>query len=155
MSEITTNEMTQDMNTIVQIGIVMPNMDDVKQGMREMFGLEPDSEGVNVYKDVMYRGQKQDAPAKVAFYNFFNVQLEFLVPFGDEDTVWSDYLNLGQYGLHHIRFDVEDNDALTEKFAKRGIERWMEGDSLVTPGKKFTYYDTLSKLGFVIEAVTK
>lgn len=126
-----------------------------KQGMREIFGLEPDSESVNVYKNVVYRGRKQDAPAKVAFYNFFNVQLEVLVPFGGEDTVWSDYLNLGQYGLHHIRFDVADNDVLTEKFAKRGIERWMEGDSLVTPGKKFTYYDTLSKLGFLIEAVTK
>lgn len=148
------NEMTQDMNTIVQIGIVMPNMDDVKQGMREMFGLEPDSEGDNYY-DVVYRGQKQKAPVKVAFYDFFNVQLEFLVPFGEEDTVWSDYLNLGQYGIHHIRFNVADNDVLTEKFAKRGIERWMEGDSIVTPGKKFTYYDTLSKLGFIIEAVTK
>lgn len=155
MSEIIINEMTQDMNTIVQIGIVVPNMDEAKRGMRDVFGLEPDSESVNVYKDVMYRGRRKDAPVKVAFYNIFNVQLEFLVPFGDEDTVWSDYLNLGQYGLHHIRFDVVDNDVLTEKFAKRGIERWMEGDSLVSPGKKFTYYDTLSKLGFLIEAVTK
>ena len=155
MSEIIINEMTQDMNTIVQIGIVVPNMDEAKRGMRDVFGLEPDSESVNVYKDVMYRGRRKDAPVKVAFYNIVNVQLEFLVPFGDEDTVWSDYLNLGQYGLHHIRFDVVDNDVLTEKFAKRGIERWMEGDSLVSPGKKFTYYDTLSKLGFLIEAVTK
>ena len=155
MGKIADLTMTDEFRQIVQIGIITTDMEKTKAGMLEVFGLAPDMEGDVVYKQVLYRGQTQDAPVRNAFYNFFNVQLEFLVPFGDEDTVWSDYLNLGQYGLHHIRFDVADNDELTKKFAKRGIERWMEGDSLVTPGKKFTYYDTLSKLGFVIEAVTK
>jgi len=148
------NEMTEIMNTIVQIGVVMPDMDSVIEGMREVFGLEPDV--VNDYEyDVRYRGVAQKAPAKIAFYNFFNVQLEFIIPVGEDTTVWSDYLNLGQYGLHHIRFDVADNDELTKRFAARNTEVWMEGDSLVSPGKKFTYYDTLSKIGFIIEAVTK
>ena len=30
----------------------------------------------------------------------------------------------------------------------------MEGESLVNPGKKFTYYDSIDKVGFIIEAVT-
>lgn len=154
MSEDVKNEMTEVMNTIVQIGIVMPNMDDVLQGMRDVFGLEPDSVQDYLY-NVRYRGNAQKAPACIAFYNFFNIQLEFIVPTGEDQTVWSDYLALGQYGLHHIRFDVPDNDELTQRFADRGMEIWMEGDSIVSPGKKFTYYDTLAKLGFIVEAVTK
>ena len=148
------NEITEIMNTIVQIGIVMPDMDKVIKGMRDTMGLEPDSVDDYVY-DARYRGNVQQAPAKIAFYNFFNVQLEFIVPTGDIDTVWSDYLKLGQYGLHHIRFDVPDNDDMTARLAKRGVVIWMEGDSIVTPGAKFTYYDTLDRLGFILEAVTK
>lgn len=154
MSENTANEMTEIMNTIVQLGIVMPDMDKVIEGMRETFGIEPDSVDDYLY-DVRYRGKEQKAPAKIAFYNFFNIQLEFIVPVGDDRTVWSDYLALGQYGLHHIRFDVPDNDELTRRFANRNTEIWMEGDSIVSPGKKFTYYDTLGKIGFIVEAVTK
>lgn len=154
MSVETNNEMTEVMNTIVQIGVVMPDMDEVVQGMRDVFGLEPDSVEDFLY-DVRYRGKEQKAPARIAFYNFFNIQLEFIVPVGEDTTVWSDYLALGQRGLHHIRFDVADNDELTKRFANRGVAVWMEGDSLVTPGKRFTYYDTLDKLGFIIEAVTK
>ena len=42
-----------------------------------------------------YRGKEQKAPASIAFYNFFNIQLEFIVPIGEDKTVWSDYLELG------------------------------------------------------------
>ena len=154
MSEVEKNEMTEVMNTIVQIGVVMPDMDEVVQGMRDVFGLESDSVKDYLY-NVRYRGKEQKAPACIAFYNFFNIQLEFIVPIGEDKTVWSDYLELGQRGLHHIRFDVPDNDELTRRFNNRGMDIWMEGDSIVSPGKKFTYYDTLAKLGFIVEAVTK
>ena len=74
---------------------------------------------------------------------------------GDTQTVWRDYLSKGQFGLHHIRFDVEDNDRITELMKERGIDIWMEGQSLINPNAKFTYYDSLDELGFVIEVVTK
>ncbi len=94
MSEVEKNEMTEVMNTIVQIGVVMPDMDEVVQGMRDVFGLEPDSVKDYLY-NVRYRGKEQKAPACIAFYNFFNIQLEFIVPIGEDKTVWSDYLELG------------------------------------------------------------
>lgn len=140
---------------IVQIGIIVPDIDKAMAGMLDLFGLEPESKGDVVYEKVLYRGEVRDAPVRNAFYNYFNMQLEFLQPIGDIDTVWSDFANAGQRGLHHIRFDIEDNQKVDELMAEKGISIWTEGESLVTPGVTFTYYDTVEALGFVVEAVTK
>ena len=95
------------------------------------------------------------APVLAAFYNFFNIQLELLQPVGDQATVWSDYVKMGQSGLHHIRFDVDDQDRANQLMAEKGIGIWMEGHSLINPASRFTYYDSLDKLGFIVEAVTR
>ena len=89
---------------IVQVGIVVDDMDKVKRGMKTIFGLDPSAESDNVYKKTWYKGDLIDAPVKAAFYNQFNVQLEFLQPVGYTDTIWHDYLNegydLGGHSLH-------------------------------------------------------
>lgn len=148
---------TDEFKEIVQIGFVVEDLEKTKQAMLDVFGLEPDFGGPSNYKGCIYKGSDEliDAPVLAAFYNFFNVQLEFLQPIGDQDTVWSDYLKLGQHGLHHIRFDVDDQDRADKLMADKGIGIWMEGQSLVNPKAKFTYYDSLDKLGFIVEAVTR
>lgn len=153
------NEMMHLLGDIVQVGIVIEDMEKAKAGMEKVFGLVPDSESDNIYKKTWYRGQIIDAPVKAAFYNAFNVQLEFLQPIGDTDTAWHDYLDEGfrQHGhaLHHLRFDVENNDEVTAALAKRGVTKYMEGRSLVDPSATFTYYDSTDVVGFIIECVTR
>ena len=153
------NEMMHLLGDIVQVGIVIEDMEKAKAGMEKVFGLVPDSESDNIYKKTWYRGQIIDAPVKAAFYNAFNVQLEFLQPIGDTDTAWHDYLDEGfrQHGhaLHHLRFDVENNDEVTAALAKRGVTKYMEGRSLVDPSATFTYYDSTDAVGFIIECVTR
>ncbi len=153
------NEMMELLGDIVQVGIVVEDMEKAKAGMEKVFGLVPDSEGDNIYKKTWYRGQIIDAPVKAAFYNAFNVQLEFLQPIGDTATAWHDYLDEGfrQHGhaLHHLRFDVENNDEATAALAKRGVTKYMEGKSLVDPSATFTYYDSTEAVGFIIECVTR
>ena len=153
------NEMMHLLGDIVQVGIVIEDMEQAKAGMEKVFGLVPDSESDNVYKKTWYRGQIIDAPVKAAFYNAFNVQLEFLQPIGDTDTAWHDYLDEGfrQHGhaLHHLRFDVENNDEATAALAKRGVTKYMEGRSLVDPSATFTYYDSTDAVGFIIECVSR
>ncbi len=153
------NEMMELLGDIVQVGIVVEDMEKAKAGMEKVFGLVPDSEGDNIYKKTWYRGQIIDAPVKAAFYNAFNVQLEFLQPIGDTPTAWHDYLDEGfrQHGhaLHHLRFDVENNDEATAALAKRGVTKYMEGKSLVDPSATFTYYDSTEAVGFIIECVTR
>lgn len=146
---------TDELRDIVQIGIVVEDMEKAKQGMLDVFGLEPDNEGDFVYKQCYYRGQTIEAPVRAAFYEFFNVQLEFLQPVGNQDTIWKDYLTMGMHGLHHIRFDVDNHDAVVKLMADKGIGVWQEGASLVNPAARFTYFDSMDKLGFIVEIVTR
>lgn len=155
MKEIGLSDVLHD---IVQVGIVVEDLGKAKAGMKQVFGMEPDAESHNVYKDTWYRGEVIDAPVDVAFYNGFNIQLEFLAPVGDSDTVWHDYLVEGPHhghSLHHLRFDVDDNDEVTRLMESVGVKKYMEGQSLVDPSARFTYYDSVDLVGFVIEVVTK
>lgn len=159
MSAENAKEMVELLGDITQVGIVIEDMEKAKAGMLKVFGLKPDAESDNLYKKTWYRGEIIDAPVKAAFYNQLNVQLEFLQPVGDTDTIWHDYLDEGfrkhGHALHHLRFDVEDNDEVTKAMEERGIAKYMEGKSLVDPTATFTYYDSVEALSFIIEAVTK
>ena len=148
---------TDEFGEIVQVGIIVKDLEKAKQGMLDVFGLAPDAGGESLYRDCIYKNSDEpiDAPVLAAFYNFFNIQLELLQPVGDQATVWSDYVKMGQSGLHHIRFDVDDQDRANQLMAVMGIGIWMEGHSLINPASRFTYYDSLDKLGFIVEAVTR
>ena len=148
---------TDEFGEIVQVGIIDKDLEKAKQGMLDVFGLEPDAGGESLYKNCIYKDSQEriDAPVLAACYNFFNIQLELLQPIGDTDTVWSDYIKMGQSGLHHIRFDVDDQDRANRLMAEKGIGIWMEGTSLINPESRFTYYDSMDKLGFIVEAVTR
>lgn len=151
-------KLTDVFNEIVQVGIVVENMDAAIKGMKQVFDLDPDATSDNYYKNTRYRGEIITAPAKAAFYNFFNVQLEFLQPIGDDPSIWQDYLKEGPHhghALHHLRFNVEDNDVASALMERAGVAKYMEGQSLVDPTARFTYYDAVPLVGFIIEAVTK
>lgn len=151
-------KLTDVFNEIVQVGIVVENMDAAIKGMKQLFDLDPDATSDNYYKNTWYRGKIITAPAKAAFYNFFNVQLEFLQPIGDDPSIWQDYLKEGPHhghALHHLRFNVEDNDVASALMERAGVAKYMEGQSLVDPTARFTYYDAVPLVGFIIEAVTK
>ncbi len=84
-----------------------------------------------------------------------------LKPDAESDNlyIWHDYLDEGfrkhGHALHHLRFDVENNDEVTKAMEEREYAKYMEGKSLVDPTATFTYYDSVEALGFIIEAVTK
>ncbi len=162
-------ELFDYLGPIVQIGIVVKSNEAAKAGMKKVFGQDPSAESENTYVDTWYRNHETgevsiiDAPVDALFYRMFNIELEFLAPRGDMDTVWHDYLketglleeskNPG-HALHHLRFNVPDNDRATELLEARGIKKYMEGRSLVDPTARFSYYDAIDQLGFIVECVT-
>lgn len=159
MEKANTREVAELLGDITQVGIVVEDLEKAKTGMLKVFGMEPDIENDSLYKGTWYRGEIIDAPVKAAFYNQLNVQLEFLQPVGDTATIWHDYLDEGfskhGHALHHLRFDVANNDEVTKAMEERGIAKYMEGKSLVDPTATFTYYDSVEALGFIVEVVTK
>ena len=151
-------KLTDVLTSVVQVGLVVADLDAKMEGMRAVFGLEPDTLFEAAFAGTLYHGQVIDAPARIANYNYFGVQLEFIQPLGDT-SIWRDFLNEtsgSKHALHHVRFtDVEDNDVVTRLMQERGIERYQEVKSFVHPGGKGTYYDTVEQLGFFVEVVTK
>lgn len=141
---------------IVQIGIVVENVQNSVDGMKRLFGLDPTIYQINNYINVWHKGEIVDAPMKVACFDLFDIQLEFIQPLGIKDT-WKDYLEEGPHhghSIHHIRFNVKDNNVASKMIQEAGIEKCMEGRSVLDPKAQFTYYDAREKLGFIIECVT-
>lgn len=155
--EIEGTKLTDVFDEIVQVGIVVEDIDKAIAGMKQLFDLDPDSASDNYYKNTWYKGEIITAPVKMAMYNFFNIQLEFLQPIGDDPSIWKDYLLEGPHhghGLHHLRFDIKDNDVANALMERAGVGVYMEGQSLIDPSARFTYYDSVPLVGFIIEAVT-
>lgn len=148
-----------ELTNIIQIGIVVSDLDELIENMRQVFDSEPDFVESFIYQGVHYRGRPISPSVRIASYRRFGVQLEFMQPTSPGENIWTDCLNESpgkKFVLHHIRFnDVDDNDALSKKLAKRGVSVYQEGDSITNPGGRFTYYDTSDLVGFIIEAVTK
>ena len=158
MSETEKLTLTDLLHRVVQIGLVVEDLDAKMAGMKAIFGLEPDSLFDAAFAETLYRGEIIDAPARIANYDYFGVQIEFIEPKCDK-SIWNDFLNDGPHhghSLHHIKFgDAEEAAVITELMKERGIESYQELKSFVNPGGKSVYYDTLDQLGFFVEITTK
>ena len=158
MTEATKPDLVGLLDHVVQVGLVVEDLDALMAGMRQVFGLEPDSLFEAAFANTVYRGEVVDTPARIANYDRFGVQLEFIQPLGDT-SIWNDFLNEASHNghrLHHVRFaDADDNDVITALMRERGVEVYQEAFSFVNPGGKATYYDTVGQLGFIAEVVTK
>ena len=79
---------TDEFGEIVQVGIIVKDLEKAKQGMLDVFGLEPDAGGESLYKNCIYKDSQEriDAPVLAAFYNFFSLscfsQLEIPIRYG-------------------------------------------------------------------------
>ena len=151
-------QLTDLLHSVEQVGLVVEDLDAKMTGMRAVFGLEPDKLFDAPFKETIYRGRLVDTPARIACYNHFGVELEYIQPLGDT-SIWRDFLDEAPrngHSLHHIKLtSPEDNDVITRLMAARGVEVYQEVKSFVNPGGKSTYYDTLDALGFFVEVTTK
>ena len=150
--------LTDYLTSVVQIGFVTEDLDKVMAGMRRIFKLEPDTYFENTFTDTFFRGEIINVSARIANYDYFGTQLEFIQPTCDK-SIWTDYINEGPHhghSIHHVRFtDVDNNQDITDIMESLGIEKYQEVKSFVHPGGLGTYYDTVEELGFLVEVVTK
>lgn len=135
-----------------QIGVVVSDLDQAADGMRRTFGLEPHLRQENVYRGAEYRGRQVDATVGVMLYDLGGVELEFLAP-RTTGNVWADHLESKGEGLHHIRFAIDDHDAIRKGMRDRGVDVYQAGDSVRGGGVRYAYYDTVPLLGFLTETL--
>ncbi len=97
----------------------------------------------------MYRGAPSEATAKLAFFDFGQVQIELIEP-DEEPSVWRDYLNAKGEGPQHIAFQIDNTRTVTDYLAGHGIDVIQQG--LYADGSgMYTYLDSDNLLGTTIE----
>lgn len=136
-----------------QIGVVVADLDAAATGMRAAFGIEPRLRTTARYRGARYRGSSLDTEVDALFYDLFGIEIEFLAPRGGPD-IWQEFLDEHGPGLHHIRFAVDDHDAVVAAMAAAGMPVHQEGDSVRGGGVRYAYFDARPTLGFFLEILS-
>jgi hypothetical protein len=144
------NKLNKHLTKITQIGIVVRDIEPMIEGMRRVFGVEPDIVSHTPKTEGrFYQGNPEPFSCKMAIYKFANIDIEFVEPENGKN-IWDDFLDAGQHGLHHARFSVDNFQETVSDMNERGFKVSMQGDSM-TKGLKFAYFDTEKALDFVLE----
>jgi hypothetical protein len=138
----------------VQIGIVVADIDAAIRSLTDVLGLgpfrvidwpPPGREDMARY----YHGQPGDFTARFAFTEAGSVEIELIQPLTG-DSAWADYLREHGPGIHHIRFNTYDFDALIEYLGQRDVELTQHGAG-IRPGTHWANLETEELVGFGIE----
>lgn len=132
-----------------QVGFVVKDLDKTIERMRETLGAEPAAVLELPHKERKYFGQDADFTARIGFYRFANVELEFIEPGGGQ-SIWKTHLAEKGEGLHHIRYSVESIDEVSALMGEKGIAISQQGAS-TREGLSWAYFDTEDALGFIVE----
>lgn len=145
----------KNLKTITQIGVVVPDLEAAMEGMRQIFGVEPARFGRTPGSNKFYKGQPGDFAAKMAFYDFANIEIELVEP-QEGDSIWKEFLDSGKCGLHHLRFSVDSMEDTMKDMRERGAEVVMESESVrQIPGLRWAYFDTEKALDWTIEVLNE
>lgn len=140
---------------IVQIGAVVRDLDKSIEILSEVFGIGPFSR-IDDWPPperpdyaLYYYGEPAEFTARMAFVDLGPVELELIQPL-EGKSIWSDYLEKHGAGIHHIRFNTSDHQAVIEYLAQHNIGVSQMGSGL-RPGTFWVNFDTAESVGFTIE----
>jgi len=135
---------------VTQIGLVVRDIEKSIDHYCEIFGMDrPDVIITDEYEQARtnYRGAPSYAQAKLAFFNFGQVQVELIEPVGEPST-WKEVLDEKGEGVHHIAFQVKGTDQVVACLESKNIPLVQQGHYT---GGMYSYLDSSEKLGVVLE----
>ncbi|MBM3132011.1 MAG: hypothetical protein FJZ95_03125 [Chloroflexi bacterium] len=132
---------------VEQIGIVVKDIEKAVEYYTSTFGWGPFTIQEHAMKGPLYRGKPTDCRLKLAIARSGTIEIE-LIQVLEGETPHTEFLREKGEGLHHLRFRVDDLNAMLTELAREGIEPlWYQ--SLPKFGVSFAYLDT-DKIGGVI-----
>lgn len=137
-------------DVVAQIGIVVRDIEKACENFSRIFGLEkPNIIITDIYQKskTEYRGNPTYARARLAFFNFKNIVIEFIEP-DENPSTWREFLDTHGEGIHHLGFEIKGMKEKIENFKEMGIEVVQKGEY---EGGRYAYIDTLKELKFIIE----
>lgn len=144
---------TEYLDRLDQVGIVVKNLEKAKEAFKKILGAEPDAEPSFHHKNSLFRGKPTQCGVRMAIYNFADIEIEVICPEDDgEESTWREFTREHGNGIHHVRFNITDHEALAGTLARNGILPCHSGDSSRGGGIKFAYYD-IPSIGFTFETL--
>lgn len=141
---------------IVQIGVVVQDAEHMAGQYARILGVNaPQVQISEAYDQTQahYHGQPTAARAKIACFDFGQVQYELLQPVG-EPSAWMDFLKQSGDGIHHVAFGVSGSDVAAASFVEHGYPIIQQGFFSSRAGR-YTYLDTERDLSMVIELLER
>lgn len=144
---------TKPFRTAIQVGVVVRDIEQSMAALTSIFGIGPfrvvECPPPGREQQQFYYGQPTRFRTRQAFADLGSVELELIQPL-EGQTIWSDFLAEHGPGIHHIRFNVPDEKALSAYLLERGIGKTQEGAG-IREGSYWANYDTEKLVGFVVE----
>lgn len=147
------NSARLEIGPVTQVGIVVRDAEAMARAWTERFNFDPPKivdwppPGSHVGETATYHGRPANFRMRLAFVETGPVQLEFIEPLEGEN-IYADFLAERGEGLHHILFLVDDPQHVAEKLE---VDVLQSGGSSLNPGAIWSYLDTESLLGCMIE----
>ena len=152
-SDQANNEFLRPFRKAIQIGVVVQDIEKSMAALTAVFGIGPfrvvDLPAPERKDQQFIDGQPAHFRTRQAFADLGSVELE-LIQTLEGRTIWSDFLAEHGPGIHHIRFNVPDEKAVTAYLQGKGIAKTQEGAG-IREGSYWANYDTEKLVGFVIE----
>jgi methylmalonyl-CoA/ethylmalonyl-CoA epimerase len=137
----------------IQIGIVVPNLEQSTRLLSELFGLgpfkflewpnRPDSK-------YWFRDHEEAIKIRQGFVQAGDLELELIQPIEGEQNAYRQFLNEHGGGIHHVLFEVDDMDTIVATLGTHGIKVLQAGTG-IRPGTRWVLLDTFDLLNFLIE----
>lgn len=144
---------TAPFKTAIQVGVVVSDLDQSMRALTQIFGIGPfrivECPPPGREDKQLYHGAPTAFRTRQAFADLGTIELELIQPV-EGRTIWSDFLAERGPGIHHLRFNVPDHQALTAFLQTHGIAPTQEGAG-IREGSYWVNYNTEQLLGFIIE----
>ena len=139
--------------TVVQLGLIVRDVETTKRQVAEFLGVEPPptiGSGEYEITQTEYRGKPApDAACQMAFFQFGNLQVEFIQP-NEAPSTWRDHLEEKGEGLHHIAFQVKGMERHIISLDSLGIPMTQKGEYGSGTGR-YAYFDARETLKMFFE----
>lgn len=106
----------------VQIGVVVPDLDQATRLLTSLFGIgpfrfiewpnRPDSK-------YFFHGKEERIRIRQAFAQVGPLELELIQPLEGERNAYRQFLDERGGGIHHVLFDVDDMDKVVQNLSRR------------------------------------
>jgi catechol 2,3-dioxygenase-like lactoylglutathione lyase family enzyme len=142
-----------ELKRAVQIGIVVPDLEQATRHLTVLFGIGPfrfvewPNRPESKYH---FHGKEEHIKIRQAFAQAGPLELELIQPLEGERNAYFQFLKEHGGGIHHILFEVEDMDDVVRKLSPEGVEVLQAGTG-IRPGTRWALLDTEALVGFPLE----